>query len=568
MVSTTAPLTRPGGRRRRSTKASFADHAANGHGTLRGVVERVPYLKELGVDMIWLSPCYESPQADMGYDISNYQKIDPRYGTLQDWDDLRDACHERGMKLVMDLVVNHTSDQHDWFKQSRSSKSLPKRDWYIWHPGHTDTQGVRSPPNNWKSSFGAGSAWEWDETTSEYYLHLYLKEQPDLNWENVELREAVYAMMRWWLDRGADGFRMDVINYISKAPGLPDAPITVPGRQFQSFGDLSVNRPRVHDFLKEMHREVLSHYDCFAVGECPGTQGPESFAIYSKPENEELQMVFHFHHQGFDRTSRPWGRSWNPDWKLSGMKAIFNEWNVDMPKFGGWNSNYLENHDQSRIITRLASDHPSNRSKSGKLCCMLHTTLTGTLFIYQGQEIGMVNIPSEWGRRRERVYLEKQGVTGDEAMKDVLKSLRMTARDNGRTPMQWDDTPNAGFSKATPGCEFTTTTRPGTFWKKMLEVRKANPAIIYGDFISLDPESEESYAYIRQHPTTNQRILVVLNFAKGDDGMGREITFDPGALGVDVSAARLVISNGDEKEGSGVSGVMRLGRWEGRVYLL
>ncbi|ORY35315.1 putative hydrolase [Naematelia encephala] len=574
--------------------ASFADHAANGHGTLKGILHRVPYLKELGVDIVWLSPCYESPQADMGYDISNYQKIDPQYGTLQDWDDIRDACHERGMKLVMDLVVNHTSDQHEWFKQSRSSRSNPKRDWYIWHTGKINENGERIPPNNWKSSFGAGSAWEWDEITQEFYLHLFLKEQPDLNWENEEVREAVYGMMKWWLERGTDGFRMDVINYISKAAGFPDAPITVPGRLYQSFGSLSVNRPKVHDFLKEMNRRVISPYDCFCVGECPGTEAPDLFASYSKPANKELQMVFHFHHQGFDRISRSWGRSWNPDWSLSKMKKIFNTWNVEIPKEGGWNSNYIENHDQSRIISRLASDHPSNRSKSAKLCCMFHATLTGTIFVYQGQEIGMVNVPVDWDEREykdieavqnlqgEREYLESQGgVMGKNAIKGVLKSLRMTARDNARTPMQWDDKLNAGFSQATPWMrvhdDFKTwnvktqmadPNSPWTFWKRMLEIRKHHPAMVYGEFIPLDPESEKNYSYIRYHSETNQRILVVLNFAKGTDGLGEDITFDPVTVGVDMTSAKLLISNGEEKEGSGVQGTMTLSSWEGRVYLL
>ncbi|KAL7419003.1 hypothetical protein Q5752_006688 [Cryptotrichosporon argae] len=550
--------------------ASFADHAANGHGTMRGIAERVPYLKDLGVDIIWLSPCYESPQKDMGYDISNYLKIDPRYGTLEDWDAVRDACHERGMKLVMDLVVNHTSDQHAWFKESRSSKTSPKRNWYFWHPGKVDEHGVRHPPNNWKNSFGPSSAWEWDDETQEYYLHLYLTEQPDLNWENVAVREAVYDVMRWWLDRGADGFRMDVINYISKAPGLPDAPVTVPGRPYQAFNELSVDRPRVHDFLKEMHERVLSHYDCFAVGECPGAQGPESFALYSKPECKELQMVFHFHHQGFDRLMRPYGRSWNPKWTLSGMKKIFNTWNVEMAQHGGWNSNYLENHDQSRIISRLGSDHPSNRLQSAKLCCMFHTTLTGTLFIYQGQEIGMVNVPADWGEHEykdieaikilagEREFLRQQGVEGD-VTKEVMKSLRMTARDNGRTPMQWDASPNAGFSKATPWMRVhddyetwnvaTQRADPGSawhFWKRMLEIRKQHPALLYGDFTPLDNESNENYSYIRHHAATGERILVVLNFARGDDGMGRSITWDPAVNGVDMAGATLLISNNAE----------------------
>ncbi|GJE99983.1 glycoside hydrolase family 13 protein [Phanerochaete sordida] len=272
---------------------SFYDSNGDGIGDLPGILAKLDYLKDLGVDVIWLSPIYKSPLADMGYDIADYEDIDPRFGTLEDWDRLVEGVHKRGMKLLMDLVVNHTSDEHAWFKESRSSKTNPKRDWYIWRPPRYDEHGNRLPPNNWESIF-QGSAWEYDEATDEYYLHLFVKEQPDLNWENPDVREAVYRMMRFWLDRGCDGFRMDVINMISKVPGLPDAPVLEPMKEFQAASLFYANGPRVHEFLKEMNEKVLSRYDVMTVGETPCTHNPQEIAEYVLPQNRELNMVFQF----------------------------------------------------------------------------------------------------------------------------------------------------------------------------------------------------------------------------------------------------------------------------------
>ncbi|KAL7424802.1 hypothetical protein Q5752_000486 [Cryptotrichosporon argae] len=569
--------------------ASFADHAANGHGTLRGVLARIPYLHDLGVDVVWFSPIYASPQADMGYDISDYRAIDARYGSLEDWDAVRDACHERRMKVVMDLVVNHTSDQHAWFTESRSSRTNPKRDWYIWRDGTVDASGVRHPPNNWNSSFGAGPTWTYDEHTDQWYLHLFLKEQPDLNWENAEVRAAVWDTMRWWLDRGADGFRMDVINYISKVPGLPDAPVTVPGRECQPFGPLSINGPKVHDWLKEMNREVLCRYDCFAVGETPGNDAVEVYAQYSRPESRELQMVFHFHHFGFDRKQGAYGRREDENWKLTEMKKVFNMWQVDMERAGGWNSNYLENHDQPRTITRLASDHPADRARSAKLLAMFHSSLGGTQFVYQGQEIGLCNVPRNWPEDEykdvatiqylegERVYRRQTTGEADPDMSDCLRGIRRTARDNGRTPMQWDETEYAGFSKAKPWMRVHDDYADGwnakaqmadpdsvwRFWQRMLRLRKEYDTLIYGSFIPLDEANEESYAWGRTDKLTGQALLVVLNFARGD-GRGKNTVFHVPA-DIDVDAARLLITNGAAKEGSSAPRAIDLEPWEGRI---
>ncbi|EAL17183.1 hypothetical protein CNBN0120 [Cryptococcus deneoformans B-3501A] len=567
--------------------ASFCDHADAGHGTLLGILTKVDYLQSLGVDIVWLSPIYESPQADMGYDISNYRQIDKRYGSLEDWDRLLAALHQRGMKLVMDLVVNHTSDQHPWFKESRSSRDNPKRDWYIWRPPRYNEKNERIPPNNWKGTFGQGSAWEFDETTNEYYLHLFLKEQPDLNWENPQVRAEVYDLMHWWLKRGADGFRMDVINFIAKAPGLPDAPVIDPGRTYQSFGMMSINRPEVHGWLKEMNRAVLSHYDCFAVGECPGDEAVVSYAPYSVPHNKELQMVFHFHHQSFDRAAGGLGRVHNPDWKLSELKRVFNTWQIEMAREG-----------VLRITTSLGSS-PG-----------WHLTILRT---GHGQELGMINVPRGWGlveykdvetiQNSEAEVQHRQVMCGhaNPDISDLLESNRITARDNGRTPMQWDSSLNAGFSKGEPWMRIHDDYREGwnaaaqvndpdsawSFWKQMLRLRKKYDAMIYGkhkpspfdsegtinhpatqgDFIALDESNEETYAYIREHPPSGQKLLVVLNLSRGNDGRGAPSTFVLPS-GLDTSGSKLLISNGEVQEGQRIEGNILLGPWEGRIYLL
>ncbi|ORX36066.1 putative hydrolase [Kockovaella imperatae] len=572
--------------------ASFCDHGSSGFGTIKGITSKVPYLKDLGVDILWLSPIYQSPLADMGYDISDYQALDKRYGTLDDWKELRDELHKRGMKLVMDLVVNHTSDEHAWFKESKSSIDNSKRDWYIWQPSKVNEKGEKKPPNNWKSIFGAGPAWEYDETTDQWYCHTFLKEQPDLNWENPTVRKAIWDMMHWWMKQGCDGFRMDVINFTSKAPGFPDAPIVDPSREYQPFGNLSINRPRVHDFLKEMYKEVLEQYDLFCVGECPGDEPVSAFAPYSIPSNKELQMVFHFHHQGFDRGRGGFGRTANFDWKLSDFKKVFNHWQVEMEKEGGWNSNYLENHDQPRTISRIASDHPEDRAKSAKLLSMFHCSLGGTIFIYQGQEWGLCNVPRSWGEEEykdietiqeiegERQHRKKATGEANPDVSDVLKYMRQTARDNGRTPMQWDDSDNAGFSKGTPWMrvhddykEWNVSAQSKddasvlAFWKKMLRIRKQYEALIYGIFVPIDEDNESTYAYVRDDKTKNEKLLVILNMARGT-GRGEKSTFNI-PKDIDVSKAKLLISNGSEAEGSSLaSDVLDLEPFEGRIYLL
>ncbi|KAF7791180.1 hypothetical protein EIP86_002191 [Pleurotus ostreatoroseus] len=402
---------------------SFFDSNGDGLGDLNGLYTKLDYLKDLGVDVIWVCPIYKSPLKDMGYDISDYQDIDPRYGTLEDWDKLLAGVHERGMKLLMDLVVNHTSDQHAWFRESRSSKTNPKRDWYIWRPPRYDAEGRRMPPNNWKGNF-QGSAWEYDKATEEYYLHLFVTEQPDLNWENPEVREAVWGTMRFWLDRGCDGFRvrvplrnselverskgreydfgMDVINMISKVDGLPDAVVTSPGEPYQPAGLLYANGPKVHQYIKEMHERVLSHYITMTVGETPLTHRAEDIAAYVLPRNKELNMVFQFEVVDMDSGGTEGGAEavsplTTSKWTVLQLKNIVRKWQQYKREEGYWNSVYIENHDNARSVSRFGNDSDEWRAPSAKLLAMMQATQSGTLFVYQGEEIGMKNFPRSWG---------------------------------------------------------------------------------------------------------------------------------------------------------------------------
>ncbi|KAG8731688.1 hypothetical protein FRC11_002923, partial [Ceratobasidium sp. 423] len=514
--------------------ASFADANGDGIGDLAGIQSKL------------------DPQKDMGYDISDYQDIDPKYGTLEDWDSLLKETHRLGMRLVMDLVVNHTSDQHAWFKESRLSKSNPKRDWYIWRPPKFDAQGNRKPPNNWASIFG-GSAWEWDETTQEYYLHLYVTEQPDLNWENPEVRQAVWSLMRWWMDKGCDGFRMDVINLISKVPGLPDAPVTQPDREYQSGDKYYCNGPRVHEYLQEMHREVLSRYpNYFTVGESPFTHDPRDLLPYVLPERKELQMMFQFELADIDATHNPLIPRIP---SLPEIKSVINKWQTFMFNNGGWNSLYMENHDQARSVSRLLGFGTSPDKKTfdfelykedlekfwsigAKLLAILHTTQGGTVFVYQGEEIGATNVPREWNIEEykdvatinfynEELQLRKGSGVNHPDMSDVMDGINRKARDNARVPMQWDDSPHAGFTNGTPWMRVNDNYKQinaknqiddensiFSFWQKMIGMRKAYPLLVHGDFILHAPEDEKIFMYTREH--NGEKALVVMNFSKDE----------------------------------------------------
>ncbi|KAG9310483.1 glycoside hydrolase superfamily [Chiua virens] len=424
--------------------SSFFDSNGDGIGDLNGIHAKLDYLKDLGVDVIWLSPIYRSPQADMGYDISDYRDIDPRYGTLADWDNLLQGVHERGMKLMMDLVANHTSDEHEWFQQSKSSKNDPKRDWYMWRPPKY-VDGQRFPPNNWKSVF-QGSAWELDPITQEYYLHLYVQKQPDLNWDNPIVRNAVWDVMRFWIERGCDGFRMDVINIISKVQGLPDAPVVDHSQYHQPASMYFANGPHVHEYIKEMHREVLSHHDLITVGETPFTHDASVLAEYVLPKNKELNTVFNFDLMDLDSPEE--SPLVKKAWRLTEFKAIVGRWQMYKREEGYWNAVFIENHDHARAVSRFGNDSVAWRAISAKMLAVLEVTQTGTLYMYQGQELGMKNFPRTWGIEEYKdvasqnywalIKGQRQEATGkDEVdMEGVLDGFQQKARDHARIPMQ------------------------------------------------------------------------------------------------------------------------------------
>ncbi|KAF8523368.1 alpha amylase [Hysterangium stoloniferum] len=582
--------------------ASFCDSNADGFGDLNGIRSKLDYLQSFGVDVVWLSPIYKSPLKDMGYDISDYKDIDPRYGTLEDWDALMHDLHARGMKIMMDLVVNHSSDQHEWFLSSRSSKTDPKRDWYIWRPPKYSPSGERLPPNNWGSMFG-GSAWDWDEKTQEYYLHLYVPGQPDLNWENPQVRDAVWDVMLWWLKRGTDGFRMDVINLISKVPGLPDAEITDPEIPYQKGYKHFVNGPRVHEFLQEMHREVLSLYPAaITVGETPFTHDAAEVVKYVQPERKELNMVFQFemadlgkcHLMTHDTHAHPSNALIPAPFKLPSLKRVVSKWQQYMYDNGGWNTLYLENHDLARSVSRwLGLKDPNDplRARGVKLLAVLQTTQGGTLFVYQGQEIGHANVPIEWGIEEykdvatqnfykevfDRRVKETNNLKPD--MTDVMIGINKKARDNARTPVQWTAIQNAGFTS--PNVEpwmrvnsdylswnaesqIADPKSVRSFWKDAIALRKAHKVLTYGNFELLSPEHETIFAYSRKMGSTV--ALVMLNFSKNEVRYTTKIVLDG-----EAKTAHRVLDNIDSDQ---VEGEIDLGNievtlapWEARVYI-
>ncbi len=421
---------------------SFNDSNGDGIGDIQGIISKLDYLKELGIDVVWLSPVYESPNDDNGYDISHYQKIMNEFGTMADWEEMLEEMHKRDIKLIMDLVVNHTSDEHPWFIESKQSKDNPYRDYYIWRSPQNGHE-----PNNWESVF-SGPAWEYDEQTGEYYLHIFSKKQPDLNWEHQPLREDVYDMMKFWLDKGIDGFRMDVINFISKHPELPD------GEQGpkDAFGDGSpyfMNGPRIHEFLQEMNQEVLSKYDVMTVGEMPGVT-PEQAIDYTADHRDELNMVFTFEHMDLDSGS---GGKWDlKPLQLTDLKDTLAHWQKALES-EGWNSLYWNNHDQPRIVSRFGDDGAYRVESAKMLGTCLHM-MKGTPYIYQGEEIGMTNVSFASIEDYEDIetlnmYKDKVEEQG-QAVEEVMKSIHVKGRDNARTPMQWDASEHGGFTTGTP----------------------------------------------------------------------------------------------------------------------
>jgi oligo-1,6-glucosidase len=501
---------------------SFADADGDGMGDLLGVLYRLDHLAELGVDVIWLSPVYPSPQDDNGYDISDYQGIDPLFGSLADFDELLAAVHARGMKLVMDLVVNHTSDEHPWFVESRSGPDSPKRDWYWWRPARAGG----GPPTNWESFF-SGSAWELDPASGEYYLHLFSRKQPDLNWENPQVRAAVHAMMRWWLDRGVDGFRMDVINLLSKVVGpggeLPDGPVRE-GYAFGSGFAFYNCGPRIHEFLAEMHREVFgSRPGTFlTVGEMPGVTLEEA-RLFTDPARREVDMVFQFEHVGLDQGATKWDLR---PLDLRELKASFGRWQAGLAE-RGWNSLYWNNHDQPRAVSRFGSDAPEHRVAAAKLLATVLHLHRGTPYVYQGEELGMTNTAfADLDGFRDIESVNFAAFARSAGLDDgvTLGALRAMSRDNARTPVQWDAGPNAGFTTGTPWIPVNPNHReinaadqwadPGSVlhhYRALIALRHAEPAVVHGDFTMLVPDHPTVYAFTRRLDAVE--LLVLANFS-------------------------------------------------------
>ncbi|KZO97428.1 glycoside hydrolase family 13 protein [Calocera viscosa TUFC12733] len=556
---------------------SFSDSDGDGIGDLRGIIARLPHLSDLGVDVVWLSPIYTSPGRDMGYDIADYRGVNPLYGTIQDFDEMLAAMHARGIKLMMDLVVNHTSDQHAWFLSSRSALTSPKRDWYIWRPPRYTSSGERIPPNNWMSSFRGSSAWTWDEHTGEYYLRIFTEEQPDLNWDNEEVRRAVYEDMRFWLDKGVDGLRMDVINMISKPAGLPDAPVTEEDRFLQPAWKTFTNGPRVHEFLKEMHREVLSKYDLITVGEAPFTHDVDTLVQYVLPEEKELQMIFTFELHDVDGVPR-FPLKPRP-FHLAEFKAVVDKYQTVLLERGGWNSVYLENHDQARSVSRFGSEVGEWRARSAKMLACCHLTLSGTAYVYQGEEIGMVNIPKSWGLEeykdvKTRLVLNARRTpeNPNPDMSDILADLSHKARDNARLPMQWDCSANAGFTTGVPWMRVNDDSAEWNaekqiadersvfaFWRRMVRFRKASPACTYGHFQQLAPSHPHIFAYRKLH--ARQRLLVVLNFSSSETPWQL-----PEELGSAHGKYEAVVGNYQKPVMANERGLVHMRPWEAVVW--
>ncbi len=544
---------------------SFYDSNGDGVGDLRGITQKLDYLKELGVDVLWLCPVYKSPNDDNGYDISDYQNIMDEFGSLADWETLLAEMHKRGIKLVMDLVVNHTSDEHSWFKESCKSKENPYRDFYIWRPAKNSAE-----PNNWVSFF-SGSAWQYDEQTDEYYLHLFTKKQPDLNWENPKVREEVYKMMDWWLQKGIDGFRMDVINLISKVPGLPDAPVVNKAR-YQFGGQYFANGPRLMEFLTEMKQRVLSRYDILTVGETPFVTTQDAIRLANE-ETGALNMVFQFEHMELDGQKGDDPRRSIGQWELLDLKDVMTRWQKGLEN-RAWNSIFLGNHDQPRSVSRFGDDS-QYRVESAKLLATFTHMLQGTPYIYQGEEIGMTNVAFDSIEEYRDVetlnmYKEAVGERGADPQ-EMLKIIHAKGRDNARTPIQWDTGEQAGFTTGTPWIKVNPNYKeinisaaladPDSifhYYKKLIQLRKENPVMIYGSYDLILDSDEEIYAFTRTGE--GERLVVILNFSRNSPLFHLPET-------ISYSSAELLINNYAVDPGDDFR-QFRLRPFEARVYRL
>ena len=568
---------------------SFNDANGDGIGDLKGITEKLPYLAKLGINVIWLSPVFDSPNVDNGYDISDYFAIMSDFGTMEDFDEMLETAHKHGIKILMDLVANHTSDEHPWFKESRSSKDNPYRDYYIWKdPKGFDEDGNPIPPNNWASEFG-GPAWEWDEATGQFYLHIFFKEQPDLNWENEKVREDLYSMVRWWLDKGVDGFRLDAINIISKPEGYPDDPSTDYEKHTSSIPFVITNGTMVHPWMKELTRETFSRYDVMTVGETSATS-PEDAKLWAGYHTGELNMIFHFDHMGVDNDPNgKLGGKWSyAPYKLTELKRILNDWQTTL-EGNAWGSLYWNNHDQPRVVSRFGNDSDEFRTLSAKqLATTLHF-MQGTPYIYQGEELGMTNVKfdsiedyrdGDSIRFYEDMHVDHKRLSHEEAM----QAIYIKGRDNARTPVQWDASANGGFSPegVTPwiavnpnypaiNAEAVLADEDSIFYhyQQLVALRrgKLKDLMVYASFAPVDSvqvphdEDEAVYAYTRtggaDGSPANESLLVVSNFTAEEQERDFAVLAEAREAGARVE---LVSSNYADDEGS------TLRPYEAKVY--
>ncbi|MFD1388745.1 alpha,alpha-phosphotrehalase [Oceanobacillus oncorhynchi subsp. oncorhynchi] len=542
---------------------SFNDTTGNGMGNINGITEKLDYLKELGVDVIWLTPIYLSPQKDNGYDISDYYAIQPDFGTMEDFETMMEKAHRLGLKVIMDIVVNHTSTSHKWFQESRKSTDNPYRNYYIWKDGKPGEL-----PTNWESKFG-GNTWEYDETTGSYYLHLFDVTQADLNWENEKVRDDVYQMMNFWLDKGVDGFRLDVINLISKDQRFPDDDGSVPpgdGRKFYTDG------PRVHEFLHEMNQEVFKGRKTLTVGEMSSTS-MEDCIKYTNPEREELDMTFNFHHLKVDY---PNGDKWTKaPFDFLYLKQLLSDWQTGMQEGGGWNALFWCNHDQPRIVSRFGDDTTYHQESAKMLATTMHM-MQGTPYIYQGEEIGMTNPGFEdISQYRDVESLNMYKIKKAEGLsnQEIIEILQQKSRDNSRTPMQWNHSANAGFTEGTPwiglpdnyqeiNAEAAVADKTSIFYhyQKLIQLRKDYQVITDGKYELVLPEDFAIFAYIRENEDT--KLLVVNNF------YGNEAELDlPESIHRAFTDSEIILSNYTDSP-SLASDQISLRPYESVVYYL
>ncbi|MQR94125.1 glycoside hydrolase family 13 protein [Fictibacillus phosphorivorans] len=533
---------------------SFQDSNGDGIGDLKGIIQRLDYIKDLGIDVIWICPMYKSPNDDNGYDISDYQDIMDDFGTMEDFDLLMEEVHKRDMKLIIDLVLNHTSDEHQWFIESRSSKENPKRDWYIWRDGKDGKE-----PNNWESIF-SGSAWQYDEKTDQYYLHVFSTKQPDVNWENPEVREALYDTVNWWLDKGIDGFRIDAISHIKKRDGFPDMPNPKNEKYVSSF-DMHMNQKGIHTFLQEFKDRTYANYDVMTVGEANGVKIDEADLWVGK-ENGKMDMIFQFEHLGL------WDAETNPEVDIVELKKVLTRWQKGLEK-EGWNALFIENHDKPRVVSTWGNDDEFWYESATSFGAM-YFLMQGTPFIYQGQEIGMTNVQFDSiedyddvaDKNRYRIKRE-EGVSHE----DIMSVIWASSRDNSRTPMQWNSDENAGFTTGTPWMKvnpnFTEINVEKqeqdehsilSFYKKMIALKKKNEVFTYGVYDLILEEDEQIYAYTRT--LGEEKIVVITNLSKTEAKFETELK---------LNANELLLANKEVAPHDDVTSVT-LHPYEARVY--